>query len=188
VSNGANAKGKGWVLERATLPANCNGFAVSGNRTKPVYYAFDGSSVFTEKNGVWTSVVSNVVSSQLFGPVFPNPYNISVVFVLTSDQGVRVSRDGGVTFPADPQLNALLPSGAQDINQICFNYDNPAGVVVGTESGRLLFSPTPGTWKDLSGFLPQPLVPIRSVAIDCYALYLGTFGRGLWRVRHYNAS
>jgi hypothetical protein len=186
--NAANAQGKGWTLERATLPANCAGFAVCGKRSAPVYYAFDGSSVFAERNGSWTVAVPNVVSSRLFGPVFPNPYDVSVVFVLTSDQGVRVSSNGGSTFPPDAQLNKLLPSGAGDVNQISFNYENPAAVVVGTETGRLLFSRSPGVWNDLTGILPTPLIPIRSIAIDCRSIYIGTLGRGLWQVRHYGSA
>jgi hypothetical protein len=183
--NAKNAKGKGWSLERGSLPAGCTGFAVSGDRALPVYYAFDATTLYAERNGAWTAVVDNLVASQTFGPVFANPYDGNTVYVLTSDKGVQVSHQEGDNFQPDVQLNQLLNNDASDVNQISFNYDSPASVVVGTESGNLYFSPGGGTWKNLSGFLPVPLVSIRSVAIDCEAIYLGTHGRGLWRIRRY---
>lgn len=186
--NAANAQGKSWTLERGTLPTNCVGFAVSGNRTLPIYYAFDGGTLFAERNGKWTSVVENLVSTQTFGPVFPNPYDSAVVYVLTSDKGVQISVDQGTTFQPEATLNALLGVDASDVNQIAFNYESPAFVVVGTESGKLLFSSGGGKWNDLSGVLPSPPIPIRSVAVDCSAIYIGTFGRGLWRIAHFGSQ
>jgi len=186
--NASNAKGKGWVLERGTLPSGCIGFAVSGDRGNPVYYAFDGTTLFAERDGDWTSIASNLISSQTFGPVFPNPYDRDVVYVLTTDKGVQVSTQAGDNFQPDAQLNTLLTLGAGDVNQIAFNYDSPSSVVVGTESGSLFFSSGGGVWKDLTGFLPTVPIPIRSVAIDCEAIYVGTFGRGMLRVRHYSTA
>ena len=140
------------------------------------------------------SIASNLVESQAadgtllqkFGPVFPNPYDRTVVYVLTTNKGVQVSNQAGDNFQPDAQLNTLLNSDAGDVNQIAFNYDSPASVVVGTESGKLFFSSGGGVWKDLTSFLPTVPIPIRSVAIDCEAIYVGTLGRGVLRVRHYS--
>jgi hypothetical protein len=194
--NASNAKGKGWVVERGTLPAGCIGFAVSGDRGQPVYYAFTNSTLFAERKGTWTSIASNLVESQAadgtllqtFGPVFPNPYDRTVVYVLTTDKGVQVSNQAGDNFQPDAQLNTLLNSDAGDVNQIAFNYDSPASVVVGTKSGKLFFSSGGGVWKDLTSFLPTVPISIRSVAIDCEAIYVGTHGRGVLRVRHYSTA
>ena len=194
--NASNAKGKGWVVERGTLPAGCVGFAVSGDRGQPVYYAFTNSTLFAERKGTWTSIASNLVESQAadgtllrtFGSVFPNPYDRNVVYVLTTDNCVQVSNQAGDNFQPDKQLNTLLNSEPGDVNQMAFNYDLPSSVVVGTESGKLFFSSGGGVWKDLTGFLPSMPVAIRSVAIDCEAIYVGTHGRGLLRVRHYSMS
>jgi hypothetical protein len=82
-------------------------------------------------------------------------------------------------------LNAFVGPNVGDVNQIAFNYDRPSCVVVATESGKLFFSPGGGTWHDLTSLLPTPLVPIRSVAMDCQAIYVATLGRGLWRIVHY---
>ena len=183
--NAANARGKGWLLERATLPAGTQGFAVSGDRTRPLYYAFDTSTLYTERNGNWTPIVANLVSAQLFGPVFPNPYDQRMLYVLTSDKGVQVSTDSGATFQPEVNLNTLVGTNASDINQIAFNYDRPSCIALGTESGKLLFNPGGSAWQDLSTVLPSPLVPIRSVAVDCEAVYAATLGRGLWRVVNY---
>ena len=132
--------------------------------------------------------MENLVSTQTFGPVFPNPYDSAVVYVLTSDKGVQISVDQGTTFQPEATLNALLGVDASDVNQIAFNYESPAFVVVGTESGKLLFSSGGGKWNDLSGVLPSPPIPIRSVAVDCSAIYIGTFGRGLWRIAHFGSQ
>lgn len=182
--NTANAKGKGWSLERSELPDGTQGFAVSGDRTQPVYYVFDASTLYAERNGSWTPVLQNLVSSRTFGPVFPNPYDARIIYALTSDQGVVVSLDSGSTFEPDTNLNAFVGSETAEINQIAFNYDQPSSVAVCTERGRV-FNLRHGMWQDLSGLLPIPLIPVRSIAIDCEAIYLGTFGRGLIRIVHY---
>ena len=184
--NETNAQGKGWTLERATLPPGCIGFAVSGNRIQPVYYAFDNTTLFAEKNGSWTSIAANLVSTRTFGPVFPNPYDARVIYVLTSDKGIIVSTDSGSSFQVASSLNTLLGANVRDVNQIAFNYDSPASVAVGTESGKVLFSSGGGAWSDLTDSLPSVPIPIRSIAIDCEAIYVGTFGRGLWRIAHYS--
>jgi hypothetical protein len=188
--NAPNAQGQGWALERPTLPRDTQGFAISGDRKTPVYYAFDFSSLYAERNGAWTQVLTNLVASSgdhRFGPVYPNPYDTTTVYALTYDQGVVVSTDGGTTFAPDATLNGLVGS-AQVVNQIAFSYDDPQYVAVATETGGVFFSASHGNWVDLSSFLPTPLIPIYSVAIDCYAIYVGTFGRGLMRIVHYRAA
>jgi len=185
--NASNAKGKGWTLERGSLPAGTQGFAVSGDRTQPIYYAFDDRTLYAERSGKWTPIISNLESAPLFGPVFPNPYDANVLYVITSDKGVQVSTDVGASFHPDADLNALVGMAPGGINQIAFNYDRPSCVVVGTENGKLLFSIRSfGGWQDFSVVLPAPLVPIRSVSVDCEAIYAATLGRGLWRVVHYS--
>lgn len=182
--NAANAKGQGWSLERSALPGSTTGFALSGDRAQPIYYVFDASTLYAERNGSWTPVLRNLVSSQTFGPVFPNPYDARVVYALTSDRGVVVSSTSGSTFNPDTNLNALVGGGAGEVNQIAFNYDQPSSIAVCTDRGQV-FSYSHGAWHDLSELLPIPLIPIRSIAIDCEAIYLGTFGRGLMRIVHY---
>ncbi len=183
--NAANARGKGWALERATLPTGTQGFAVSGDRARPLYYAFDAGILYAERNGNWTPILANLLSTQLFGPAFPNPYDQRTLYVLTSDKGVQVSIDSGATFQPEVNLNALVGPTVGDINQIAFNYDRPSCLALGTESGKLLFNPGGSAWQDLSAVLPSPPVPIRSVAVDCEAIYAATLGRGLWRVVNY---
>lgn len=183
--NAANGKGKGWTLERGSLPSGAVGFAVSGDRTQPVYYVFDSSTLYAEQNGGWTPVLHNLVNSQTFGAVFANPYDSSVVYALTSDQDIVFSSDAGTMFTPDGQLNALVGRDASRVNQIAFNYDRPLSLAVCTENGQVFYSNTNGVWQDLTSHLPIPLIPIRSIAIDCEAIYLGTFGRGLMRIVHY---
>jgi hypothetical protein len=183
--NAANAKGKGWTLERSSLPAGTQGFAVSGDRARPMYYAFTSDALFAERKGSWTQVLSNLVWSRTLGPVFANPYDAQVVYALTSDKGVQVSTDAGSTFQPDAKLNALVGGSAGVVNEISFNYDRPSSVVVCTMGGQLFHSGSPGAWQDITPLLPTPLIPITSAAIDCEAIYLGTFGRGLMRIVHY---
>jgi hypothetical protein len=183
--NAANAKGKGWALERGSLPLGIQGFAVSGDRTRPIYYAFDNSTLYAERDGGWTPVLRNLVNSQTFGAIFANPYDSRVIFALTSDQNIVVSSDSGSTFTPDRQLNALVGRDVSKVNQIAFNYDRPLSVAACTENGQVFHSYTNGVWQDLTGHLPSPLIPIRSIALDCEAIYLGTFGRGLMRIVHY---
>jgi hypothetical protein len=183
--NAANAKGKGWTLERASLPNGTVGFAVSGDRVTPVYYVFDSGTLYAERNGKWSPVLTNLASTQTFGPVFPNPYDSRIVYALTSNQGVVVSSNAGSNFAPDANLNALAGPDIANLNQIAFNYDHPSSVAACTESGRVFFSPGGGAWRELSGLLPKPLISVRSLAIDCEAIYLGTFGRGLMRIVNY---
>lgn len=183
--NAANAKGKGWTLERSSLPAGTQGLAVSGDRARPVYYAFTADALFVERKGSWTQVLSSLVSSRALGPVFANPYDAQVVYTLTSDKGVQVSTDAGSTFQPDAKLNALVGSSAGAVNEISFSYDRPSSVVVCTMGGQVFHSGSPGAWQDLTPLLPGPLIPITSAASDCEAIYLGTFGRGLMRIVHY---
>jgi hypothetical protein len=183
--NASNAKGKGWVLERGTLPSGTQGFAVSGDRATPVYYAFDGSTLYAERGGAWTPVLSHLVNTQTFGPVFPNPYDARVVYALTSDRGIVVSTNSGSTFAPDTALNLLVGANPANVNQFAFNYDRPSSVAVCTDDGHVFFSPQAGTWRDLTPFLAPPLISIRSIAIDCEAIYLGTLGRGLMRLSTY---
>ena len=179
---------KSWTVERAALPPGAQGFAVSGDRSNPVYFVFTDTALFIERDGSWIQVLADLTPSQTFGPVFANPYDAHVVYAL-SDQGVQVSTDAGSTFGPAARLNALLAgSSASQVNQISFNYDNPAAVAVCTDSGQLLFNAGGENWRDLTPLLPTPLVPIRSVAIDCEAIYMATFGRGLQRVVNYSTS
>ena len=164
--NAANAKGKGWTLERSNLPNGTQGFTVSGDRTQPVYYVFDGSTLFAERNRSWTPVLSNLVSSQTFGPGFANPYDARIVYALTSDQGVVVSTDGGSRFASDAKLNALVGADATNVNQIAFNYDHPASVAVCTETGQVFHSLSDGVWQEGCIPLPQSHLPA-SEDVDC---------------------
>jgi hypothetical protein len=185
--NAANAKGVNWELERSVLPPSAQGFAVSGDRNQPSYYAFTANVLFAERNGSWTPILSDLMSSQVLGPVFPNPYDSGVIYALTSNKGVQVSVDAGSTFDADTQLNTLIGGDAGTVNQISFNYDRPSSVVVCTENGNVFQSSYLGQWNDLTPILPYPLIPIRSVAIDCEAVYVATLGRGLMRIVHYGS-
>jgi hypothetical protein len=184
--NGAAAQGQGWTLERGSLPTGAQGFAISGDRSKPIYYVFTDTALFGEQNGGWIQIASNLISGRAFGGVFPNPYDSRVIYILTSDHAVLVSRGDSVAFQPDAELNSLIGNNATFINQITFNYDDPSSAAVCTQDGRLFFSSTPGVWRDLTKALPTPLIPISSVAMDCEAIYLGTFGRGLNRVLHYS--
>jgi hypothetical protein len=191
--NAPNAQGVGWELEVATLPAGTQGFYVSGGRASPVYYAFTSVngvlSLHVLRAGQWTQIATNLLNSAAwFGPAFVNPYDPSVVYVLTGS-AVQVSTDGGINFATDKALTQLVVGANQNptsiVTQISFSYDNPVKVAVGTTRGDIFFSPGEGNWRDLTGVLPELPVPVTSVGIDCTGIYVGTFGRGVLRITGY---
>jgi hypothetical protein len=190
--NAPNGQGVGWEREVAILPAGTQGFYVSGGRASPLYYAFtsvDGVlSLHVLRAGQWTQAATNLVSTAAFGPAFVNPYDPSIVYVLTAS-AVQISTDGGFNFATDTALTQLVIGANQSsvsiVSQISFNYDNPVKVVAGTTRGDIFFSPGGGNWRDLTGVLPAPLAPVMSVGIDCTGIYVGTFGRGVLRVTGY---
>ena len=172
------------MLERATLPTGTQGFAVSGDRARPVYYPFDAGTLYTERNGNWTPIVANLLSTQLFGPAFPNPYDQRMIYVLTSDKGVQVSMDSGTTFQPEAGRSASRP---QPHRHQPDRVQLRPPIVCSSGNRERQTALQPGRWR-MAG--PQrgaafTASPIRSVAVDCGAIYAATLGRGLWRVVNY---
>src|SRR5258708_20623870 len=63
--NQPNAPGKGWGLERSGLPKGTEGFPMGGDRTRPVYYLSDGSTLYAEPTGAWPRLRQTLVTSRI---------------------------------------------------------------------------------------------------------------------------
>jgi len=182
VSNAA-----GWTIELSSFPPDTLGCYVTGSRGLPIYYSFTSNTLSRWDGASWITVANNVVASQAFGPAFVNPYDVSVLYIVTS-AGIQVSNDGGNTFNVDSQLTALV-AGSQNLPmttlvQIAFNYNNPAEIVAGATSG-VFYRNAAGRWADLTYLLPRPLSFLTGVGIDCEALYVSFDSRSIVRLIGY---
>jgi hypothetical protein len=186
--NANNAKG--WAVEISSLPSGTAGFYVTGGRQNPIYYAYTGDTLYRFSSGSWNAVAQNLVWSAAFGPAFVNPYDSNMIFALTNTT-IQVSSDGGKTFPTEAQLTSLVRGSSNlpmsSLAQIGFNYDNPAEIVVGAQTG-LFFRSAAGRWANLTALLPKPLALITGVGIDSEALYVSFDSRSIVRVTGYRAA
>jgi hypothetical protein len=229
-------QGVGWALAADNLPANPIGFWVAsskngpGAHTAPIYYLLassTGTPTLYRGDGVvpgttWVAVPgqpSNIVANGIKyrnGPVFVNPYDADVVYVLTST-GVVVSRNATSTnavFQPDSALSNFLSAngtysfkagypGADSTNvdaaihnggwptetlsDMAFDQGDPSHVAASSPFTGVFANLGKG-WLNLGQYLPKPLSPAVSVDIVDQRVYVGLMGRGVLRLDNIGAA
>lgn len=208
----ANAsKFQTWHIETNNLPQGTRGFWVSGGHENPTYYLYAaqaGGLVLYKQiasDGSWKPLdVSGLLDGGTYGPAFINPYNPNHLFVLTN-AGIKVSTDGGNSFPDEVILTALVTNSGKfplvgnfspdpkfiavgnrghsnsmgTLSHMAFSRNNPNEVVAASAFTGVFYTNGDGSWRTLSPYLPHPLSPVASVAIDSDAVYAAMEGRSV---------
>jgi hypothetical protein len=220
-------QGNGWTLAADNLPAKPLGFCVSGAKigpgphTAPLFYllaAPTGKAALYRSDGAvpttgWTlvpgqpgDIVSNG-SANRNGPVYVNPYDADVVYILTAS-GVFASvnaTSSNATFQKDVDLSSLVsgngtypfiagfPGGnatnvdqaihnggspTETLSDMSFDHDDPSHVAAASPFTGAFANLGTG-WLDLGQYLPKPLSPVISVHLLGRRLWVGTLGRGV---------
>ncbi len=228
-----NSQGKDWTVVADNLPAGALGFWLSGGHANPTIY------LLTLVNGVsrlWRATTirrlptywqelnvqgnvtdktpwpdSKIITGGLHGPVYPNPYNLEQVFVLTA-AGVKVSTSGGFSFQTDASLTNFINGSGQfpmngtffggnganvdiansyssvilpTLSDMGWNRENPSEVVASSPYTGVFFSKDGVNWKSLSASLPTPVSPVSAVRITDAGIEVGTEGRGVLEIRNF---
>lgn len=206
------SKSTGWKAEYVDLPSGVEGFWVSGGHANPTYFLLCnnlGVRTLYRRNrtdATWIDMKAPTINGVAeYGPVFVNPYNVSMIYVSCGDGVYRYSvAIGGGFFTKDADLTNLISgngkypinrvfsggdganvSHATQANDMCpvscmaFNRYNPNQIVASSPFTGVFFKNGSSAWRDLSGVLPKPFTPISSVNINNQGIYVTTEGRGM---------
>jgi len=153
---------------------------------------------------------SALIIGGTYGPAFTNPFNYRQVFVLRQS-GITFCSDviAGVCSP-DDVLTALVtasgkfpltvftegdatgfadfsqmgsaPSPSGTLAHVTFSRDKPERMVAVSPFTGVFYNSGDSKWRDLSPYLPKPLSPAASAAIDGDKVFVALQGRGTYRV------
>lgn len=224
----------GWQLAADNLPANPLAFWVTGQsngpgaHTAPIYYLLAspvGTPTIYRSSGFgqgtqWTplpnqpgNIVTNGANAREYrnGPLFVNPYDADVMYVLTTT-GIVVSHNATQatpTFTPDTTLSNLVSANGtypfeagywggngtnvdqathngswtlETLSDMAFDHNDPSHVVAGSAFTGVFVNLGTGTWRNAGQYLPKPLPPVTSVGIVGTDVYVGTLGRGVLRL------
>jgi hypothetical protein len=223
-----NPASDGWSLVGAAPPGAQRLWA-AGPGPSRTYYVYaenedNGLAAFYRQKGgqtFWDTL--DGVSAPLLtsasspycainGPLFPNPYDTSVVYALATDGVWRLSGGGFVhddtltglvtrsgTYPVvanykggrwetagDQAGLALHPSQAtalSTLTDVRFDAADPDRTVAASAFGGVFFMDAKeGFWRDLTSLLPRPTTAVSGVAIAHDGVYVSYEGRGVWKV------
>jgi hypothetical protein len=126
-------------------------------------------------------------------PVFSaDPGNYLHLYAADQSQNsIMVSPDAGATWTKDDKLTNLVLAAAPfrdslgycQVHVIAFDPRNPSHILVGTDQAGIMASPNGGlSWSALTG--TNKATAITSFYFDdrTNTVYLGTYGRGLWKL------
>jgi hypothetical protein len=217
--------GSGWSL-LGGAPHGAQRLWAAGERNSPTFYVYsedDSTGALTlwqqqGKQGTWemmTGITSPLFQSPycaVHGPLFPDPYDASLVYAIAQTGIWKLSAG---TFAPDNILTALLTRsgtfpitdsfpGATATSQngddtlalhvsqarplstlVDMSVDDadPYRVVVASAFGSVFFQDRrEGFWRDLTPFLPTPTPAISSVAIAHDGVFVGFEGRSVWKI------
>ncbi len=159
-----NASGN--ANEMKIAPSNPNYIYVSYGST--LYRTIDGGSNWTSSS--FPSGSANYITVHPFDPL-----RISVALTSSSSKIVE-SFDGGETWN---NLTDNIPSGVA-IECLVYDYASTEGLYAGGNPGVYYTSSTTSpSWADVSTNLPK--VRVTELEFKNTVLYVGTYGRGLWK-------
>ena len=213
------SKYAGWSIEREALPEGSTAFWVSGGHRSPTYFAYANGRLYRSEGSRWRILPNlsdghpfEILPGNQFGPVFVDPFDPKVVFVLAKD-GVKSSQDGGDTFTNDLELTRLITENGKypvtvgeltgngrgvvlatranssaTLAQVAFDREHPGFAAACSPFTGVMVTDGHGKWKSLRKYLPSPLPPIVSIAIANDAIYCASEGRGVFRIVNYREA
>ncbi len=212
------SKGSGWLIE-IEAPVDTTEFWVSGGHSRPTYFAYAKGNLYRSVRNFWKKLDLNaggrpfeLLAGNQFGPVFVNPFDPKVVYVLAKD-GVKVSQDGGDSFSQDSDLTRLITeegkypliageltgkstgvvlasrsNSSATLAQVVFDREHPDTVAACSPFTGVMMRSGQSGWTSLRKYLPRPLPPIVSIAIANESVYCGSEGRGVFRIKSYRQA
>jgi hypothetical protein len=180
----------------------------SGQTILALYRHSDGVKGWNRLFGGLVDIIDPVTTNDL-PDAFVNPYDIDEAWVEASD-GIHVSTDGGVTFPLDPVLTALVTdsgryqmtrNSADDnsyaatalaaggrtrsllpIADVAWSRNNPKVRVFAATLTGVFYDDGDGIWRSLTPALPKPLSLVSGVKSDGKSIFVSLGGRSVVRV------
>ncbi len=152
--------------------------AIAPTDNNRLYVSFN-DELFTTADGgaTWTDITPNHAISRInYINVHPtNPNRLSLI-ISGNNNKILESFDAGLTWES---IHNNLPVIAA--NTVVYEGDGNGGMYIGMNPGIYYKNDfTGGTWSNVTGNLP--LVRIAELEVRNDNLYVGTYGRGLWKV------
>lgn len=152
--------------------------AIAPTDNNRLYASFDDELFMTADGGAtWTDITPNHSLSRInYISVHPtNPDRLSLIISGNNDK-ILESFDAGLTWES---IHNNLPVIAA--STVVYEVDGSGGMYIGMSPGIYYKNDfTGGTWSNVTGNLP--LVRVTELEVRNSNLYVGTFGRGLWKV------
>lgn len=149
-----------------------------------IIYSSTGSNLYksTNKGVTWTNIYNNISGSINNIAIDPDDEN-RVAVATTGFAKVYVTTDGGSTWNSK-QLN--LPSISA--NCLVYKAGSENGLYVGMSSGVYYIDDNLANWQNYSDNLPY--ISVKEIEIDETGgyVYIGTYGRGVWKSPIYTAG
>lgn len=192
-----------WTqLGAATSPASPFALLSPLAGGMPTFYATAANQVFRFVGtgaGNWQRIDNQGGLPGGFSVFASDPVNPNRLYAATLAGFVFSSTDGGTIWTADANLDALMTGNGAFLNRVptllAFDPEDPDVLVAGGEDSGVFLSLNAGqTWQvvtdpltsDVSGVphLPEPrFAYFDHEPADTLNVYIGTRGRGVWRVQ-----
>lgn len=136
---------------------------------------------------------SNIASSiapglQRISSICTDPDNENIVYIslsgftnATPSKHIFKSTDAGVSWSNYGNNLPDIP-----VNSIVFERNTSEALYAGTDLGVFYRNASLGSWSDINNLLPNVIVSDLEINYLENKLYVGTHGRGIWRVSLYN--
>ena len=149
-----------------------------------IIYASTGSSLYksTNKGVNWTSIYNGISGSINNIAIDPDDEN-RVAIATTGSAKVYVTTNGGTTW-----TSKLLNLPAISANCVVYKAGSENGLYVGMSSGVYYIDDNLANWQTFSDNLPY--ISVKEIEIDETGgyVYIGTYGRGIWKSPIYTAG
>jgi len=169
-------EGGTWEAISAFAAGSLDELKIAPSDNQYIYVAIDGNMHYTSNGG--SSWNSSAVGSGVVNYISVNPYDPLTVALAVSGSANRVleSTDGGATWT---NIAANLPAGV-GIECVLYEPIENGGLFCGGNPGIYYTANTTSpSWEDDTHNLP--LVRVTELDIRNQVMYVGTYGRGLWK-------
>jgi hypothetical protein len=152
--------------------------AIAATNTN-VIFASKGTTLYRTTNGgtSWTTI-AGLPATQSIARILVDPTNANNIWVsyggYTAGTKVYSSTNQGATWT---NISGSLPN--IPANCLAFKSTAPTKLFVGTDVGAYVLENGAADWTPFSNSLPN--VIIQDIKISGSLMYIGTYGRGIWR-------